>query len=209
MIHTIFFDLDNTLYSRKSGIWEAIGGRISIFMHEVLGIAEQDVMPLRLRFRDEYSTTLMGLKSMYTVDERQYLDFVHDVDLSSLLINDGRLRSMLSGISQRKVIFTNSDSTHAKRVLSFLEIDDFFDPIVDVVAMQPYVKPQPQAYRIALDMAGLASPDGCMFVDDMLENVEQAQREGFMAVYVGDEPVAYPTLKDIFELPNLLDQLGI
>lgn len=209
MIHTIFFDLDNTLYSRESGIWEAIGARISIFMHEVLGIAEQDVMPLRMRFRDEYSTTLMGLKSMFPVDERQYLDFVHDVDLSALLVNDGRLRSMLAGIAQRKVIFTNSDNTHAMRVLSFLEIADLFDTVVDVIAMQPYVKPQPQAYRIALDMAGLASPEGCMFVDDMLENVEQAQHEGFLAVYIGEGPVAYPTLKDIFGLPDLLDQQGI
>jgi len=205
MIHTIFFDLDNTLYSRKSGIWEAIGSRINLFMLEVMHIPEQEVRPLRTRFKNEFGTTLGGLQSLFDVNEREYLDYVHDVNLAAMLTDDGRLGEMLSKIPQRKIIFTNSDSAHTKRVLDFFHIAHHFEMIIDLIAMRPYVKPQPEAYRIALDQACLESPDGCMFIDDLLENVAQAQIEGFKAIYVGDFSADYPYIKDIYGLPGILD----
>ena len=205
MIHTIFFDLDNTLYSRNSGIWEAIGERINLFMTEILNIPDQDVMPLRKKFRDEFNTTLLGLQSMFDVDEMEYLEFVHDVNLSSILPDGGQLRRMLSAIPQQKVIFTNSDKAHALRVLSLLEVHDLFGLIVDIIAMKPYVKPQPQAYQIALQLAGLETPEGCMFIDDMLENVEQASEAGFLSVFVGQANETHHTINDIFQLPIFLE----
>lgn len=205
MIHTIFFDLDNTLYSTKSGVWEAVGSRINLFMTDILRIPIYDVMPLRLRLRREFGTTLTGLQSMFEVDEREYLDFVHDVDLSAMLTDDGRLREMLSHLSQRKIIFTSSDTQHAQRVLELFNVQDLFDLIVDVIATKPHVKPQSEAYQIALKLAGLNHPGGCLFVDDMLENVQQAHREGFTSCYVGDERAEFPCLRDIFDLPALLD----
>lgn len=207
MLHTIFFDLDNTLYSRKSGIWEAIGSRINLFMTDVLDIPEEDVFPLRSRFRKDFSTTLMGLKSMFEVDVHEYLVFVHDVNLSELLADDGRLEEMLSTISKRKIIFTNSDTMHANRVLEFFNVRDQFDLIIDVIAMQPFVKPQSESYKIALNLAKIDSADGCMFIDDMLENVEQAQVEGFYSVWIGDHPIDYPTIPDVFHLPAILQKL--
>ncbi len=207
MIHTIFFDLDNTLYASDSGIWEAIGARINLFMTEILGISEDEVTPLRIKFHKEFSTTLMGLKSMFEVDEMEYLNFVHDVDLNAMLYDDGQLKKMLMEIPQRKIIFTNSDNAHASRVLSFFDIQGFFDLVVDVIAMKPYVKPEPQAYQIALDMAGLASPQGCMFIDDMVENVEQASKSGFHAVYIGNQSLALPSIQHIYELPGLLEKI--
>ena len=206
MIHTIFFDLDKTLYSRDSGIWEAIGERISLYMTEILHIPDQDVLPLRKKFWDEYNTTLTGLQSMFDVDEVEYLEFVHDIDLASLLSDDGQLRQMLSSIPQRKIIFTNADRAHALRVLSLLKVDDLFDLIVDLIAMKPYVKPHPQAYQLALELAGLDTPAGCMFIDDLLENVEQASESGFLSVFVGQANENHHVINDIFELPNFLDR---
>ncbi len=207
MIHTIFFDLDNTLYSRHSGVWEAIGDRINLFMTDVLNIPEKDVTPLRNKFRDEFGTTLMGMQSMFEVEEMAYLEFVHDVDLDAMLEDDGKLRELISAIPQRKIIFTNSDQAHARRVLNFFHVEHYFELIVDLIAMKPHIKPQPQAYQIALSLAGLESPDGCMFIDDMLENVEGASRAGFLSVYIGDNHTNQDnnlTMQDIFELPKLL-----
>jgi putative hydrolase of the HAD superfamily len=206
MIHTIFFDLDNTLYSRNSGVWEAIGERINLFMTKILHIPEQDILPLRKKFWDEFNTTLMGLQSMFDVDEMEYLDFVHDVDLTAILSDDGQLRQMLSAIPQNKIIFTNSDRAHASRVLSLLEVEDLFERIVDIIAMKPFVKPQPQAYQIALQLAGLETPEGCMFIDDLIENVEQASETGFLSVFVGQTNENYHAINDIFELPKFLEQ---
>jgi len=206
MIHTIFFDLDNTLYSRHSGIWEAIGNRISLFMTDVLSINEDDVMPLRRQFRENYGTTLMGLQSLFDVDEMEYLAYVHDVDLHAMLNDDGKLKELIKNIPQRKFIFTNSDSAHATRVLSLFNIQQYFERIIDVIAMKPYVKPHPQSYEIALGMSGIQSPDGCMFIDDMIENVKGASLAGFYSVFVGDAHPEFPTIKDIYELPSLLEK---
>jgi len=205
MIHTIFFDLDNTLYSRNSGIWEAIGERINLFMTEKLNIPEQDVLPLRKKFWEEYKTSLMGLQSLFDIDEKEYLEFVHDVDLNPILSDDGHLRKMLSTLPHRKIIFTNADRAHALRVLSILKIQDLFDLVVDLIAMRPFVKPQPQAYQIALQLAGLDTPEGCMFIDDLLENVEQASETGFLSVFVGQPTENHYAINDIFELPNFLE----
>ena len=38
MLHTIFFDLDNTLYSRDCGVWEAINDRINLYIETILQI---------------------------------------------------------------------------------------------------------------------------------------------------------------------------
>jgi len=209
MLHTIFFDLDNTLYSRKSGIWEAIGSRINLFMKNVLRIPNADVMPMRIHYRKNFGTTLMGLKSMFEVDEMEYLEFVHDINLDAMLIDDGRLHTMLKTIPQRKIIFTNSDARHAKRVLEFFGIREMFDLIIDVIALKPHVKPQPEAYQKALGFSGFHSAEGCMFIDDMIENVAQGNQAGFISVFVGDGQIEYPSITDILQLPELLKTLQL
>jgi len=205
MFHTIFFDLDNTLYPKTSGIWELIGQRISLYMTDILKIEKDQVASLRQYCRDNYSTTLMGLQSLYKIDELEYLAYVHDIELSNMLEDDGRLKKLITGVPQRKIIFTNSDVVHANRILDFFDVREYFDLIVDVLSLMPTVKPDPAAYQIALEKAGLESADGCVFVDDMAENVESAANLGFFSVLVGDEHAHLPTIDDIFALPELLE----
>ena len=61
MFHTIFFDLDNTLYPKTSGIWELIGQRINLYITDVLQIDEEKVDSLRQYCRENYSTDLNGI----------------------------------------------------------------------------------------------------------------------------------------------------
>ena len=44
---TLFFDLDDTLYPSKTGLWPAIKDRMNQYMIERLGIPEPDVPFLR------------------------------------------------------------------------------------------------------------------------------------------------------------------
>jgi len=204
MLHTIFFDLDNTLYSRQSGIWEAIGDRINIYIRDKLNIDENEISSIRSYCRENHGSTLMGLKSLYEIDDLDYLSFVHDVDLSCILTDDGRLKDLLDSLPHRKLIFTNSDIFHAKRILNYFGVLEYFDHIIDVLTLIPYVKPQPKAYIKALSIAGLPSADGCVFVDDMIENVEQGDKQGFLSILVGEPINNTPSIPDIFELPELL-----
>jgi pyrimidine 5'-nucleotidase len=204
MIHTIFFDLDNTIYSRDSGLWEAIGNRINLYITDVLHIPEDQVYKIRQYCRDNYGTSLRGLKNLYEIDEEEYLAYVHDIDLSNILKDDGKLTKLFRLISQRKILFTNSDAAHAYRVLNFFNIRHHFDQIIDVISIKPYVKPQPEAFMKALSISNLSSPDGCMFIDDMIENIEQAKKLGFISILVGEPNEGYQHIPDIYMLPQIL-----
>jgi HAD superfamily hydrolase (TIGR01509 family) len=188
MLHTIFFDLDNTIYSRNSGLWEAIGERINLYITDILQIHKDEVPAIRHYCRQNYGTTLQGLKSLYQIDETE-------------------LSELLDSIPQRKIIFTNSDAPHANRVLDFLGVRSYFDQIVDVLSLNPYVKPHPEAFEKALSISGLTTPDGCIFIDDMIENVEQGHKMGFLSILVGESNENIPSIPDIFMLPKFLESL--
>ncbi len=208
MLHTIFFDLDNTIYSRSSGLCEAIGDRINLYLTAILHIHKDEVPAIRHYCQQNYGTTLQGLKSLYQIDETEFLSFVHDVELSKILSDDGNLSELLSSIPLKKMIFTNSDAAHANRVLNFFGVRSYFDQIIDVLSMKPYVKPNPEAFDKALSISGLTTPDGCIFVDDMIENVEQGQKMGFLSILVGESNENILSIPDIFMLPKFLESLG-
>ena len=67
----------------------------------------------------------------------------------------------------RNVVFTNADANHARRVLHELEIERYFVGIVDVNRMDPYCKPSPEAFGIALAAAGEEDPSQCVMIDDL------------------------------------------
>jgi putative hydrolase of the HAD superfamily len=208
MLHTIFFDLDNTLYPRDSGIWEAIGNRINLFITDILHIEKSEVPALRQYLRENYSTTLMGLKSKYQIDELEYLAFVHDIDLSKMQPDDGKLERTLKDLPQRKIIFTNSDKAHTCRILDFFGVRPYFDTIIDVLVLNPHVKPHKEAFKKALSLSGLYSSDGCAFIDDMVENVEQGTEQGFLSVLVGDVHEDLPSIPNIYQLPEFLSSIN-
>ena len=195
------------LYSRDCGLWEAISERIDLYITDVLQIDKSMVGEIREYCRQNYHTSLQGLKSLFQINESEYLNYVHDVNLNEILTNDGKLSKMLDSIAQRKILFTNSDSLHANRVLNFFGIRSYFDIIVDLLLLSPYHKPNPEAFDKALSLAGLDNPEGCGFVDDMIENVDQAQEMGFLSILVGEVTNNHHSIPDIFKLPEYLKKL--
>ena len=212
MAHTIFFDLDNTLYPADSGLWDVLGVRIEAFLVEVMGMKVEKITEFRCYCRDHFSTTLQGLKSLYNIDEDEYLRYVHDVELSNYIQKDKRLNHMLAALPQRKIIFTNADENHAKNVLAHLGITDFFEMIIDIRKLWPFVKPQEEAFiKKALQLTQLATSDGCIFIDDYKVNVQGASEMGFHAILVGEHtPEEFPNLiADIYELPEYLSNMRL
>lgn len=209
MFNTFFFDLDNTLYPADCGLWEAIGARIDSFLKNEIKMEPDEITTFRLHCREKYGTALQGLKHLYQVDDAYYLKYVHDLDLSLYLKRDGRLTDLLASLPQRKIVFTNSDINHANNVLTHLGIASFFEFIIDVNQVSPYVKPQKESFQKALELAGLPSAEGCVFLDDHLASVEAGAEMGFLSILVTPTPQnQYPhQITDVFELPDFLDIL--
>ena len=151
---TFFFDLDDTLYPPATGLWEAIAGRISLYMTERMGFPPEQVVSIREKYFREYGTTLRGLQANHNVDMDDYLAFVHDVPLDRYIHPDPEVRAAIAGIPARKFIFTNADTNHARRVLDAVGLQGLFDGIIDVHTMAPFCKPMPEAFELALKAAG-------------------------------------------------------
>lgn len=185
----IFFDLDDTLYPAENGVWDMISARISRYMTERMGLAPDEVASLRRKYAMEQGTTLNGLMQDFDVDPEDYLAFVHDIDMSSLLEPDAPLKSMLADLPQAKFVFTNASRNHAERVLGLLDVRTEFNDIIDIVMLHYVNKPEPQAYQTALVVAG-APAAACMMVDDRVKNLDPAAVLGMGTVLVGfsDKP---------------------
>lgn len=187
----------------------AIGRRILSFMEEVLGIDPNEVPPLRDALFHEYGTTLRGLIKHYQFNVQDYLDYVHDIDLSLYMDPDPDIRKILSLISQKKYIFTNADKKHSDKILSYLGIGDLFSDIIDVHKINPYVKPNPEAFTKAQENIGCDTWDGILFIDDSLQNIISAEKTGLKSVLIDENKNSgYQTaIKNIFELPKFLDSI--
>lgn len=185
LFSTLFFDLDDTLYPSASGLWEAIGLRINAFMTDRLGIPANKVIQIRDQFLQQYGTTLNGLISNYQVDPFEYLSYVHDVQMESFLEPDPELKSMLAGLPQKRVIYTNASEDHANQVLELLGIQSCIDQIIDIVALEFINKPRPESYERALSLCAVDEPGTCVLVDDRAVNLLPASLLGMTTVLVG------------------------
>ena len=205
---TLFFDLDDTLYPSSTGLWPALKERMTMYMCERLHIPEADVPVLREQYFKMYGTTLRGLQERHNVDTEDYLAYVHDVPLSSYLTPDPVAREVIASLPTHNLIFTNADTTHARRVLAALNLDDLFDTIVDVNAIAPYCKPMPKSFAITMELADEPNPRKCVMIDDLPRTTRAALQVGMASLLYGtDIPTedASGVFTDWKHLPILLD----
>ena len=179
---TIFFDLDNTLYAPNTGLWKIIKQRMSDYMREQMNIPEADIPQLRETYYREYGTTLRGLQAHYTIDEEDFLTYVHDLPLKDYLTPDPNLHSIIGSLPTRNIIFTNADKAHAERVLNVLELDDLFPTIIDIRMVSPYCKPMPESFSIAMKAAGETDPSKCVMIDDIPDTTRSAHKQGLFSI---------------------------
>jgi putative hydrolase of the HAD superfamily len=180
----LLLDLDNTLYPPESGLWEAIGHRINRYMIERMGMHPDEASEKRRNYLHVFGTTLNALRHYHGVDADEFLAFVHDLPLAEYLRSDPALDAMLERLPLRKLIFTNADAPHARRVLDCLGVTQHFERIIDIHALEFENKPHPRAYTRALELLE-ARPEECVFVDDTQANLVPAQKMGMVTVLVG------------------------
>jgi len=205
---TFFFDLDETLYPASSGLWEAIRGRINLYLRERMGFTPEEIDARRESYFRKYGTTLRGLQANYQVDMEDYLAFVHAIPLKEYIHPDPALRTMLERLPGRKFIFTNADRSHATRVMNVLGVADLFESILDVHVIAPYCKPEPGAFELALKAAGGPDPHQCVLIDDQARITRAARQLGFYAVLMGKDsvsPDADAVIASLKDLPLALE----
>jgi putative hydrolase of the HAD superfamily len=199
------FDLDNTLYSASSGVFDQIDARMKAFIARELGLPPEDAFWLQKRYFHAHGTTLRGLMLNHGTDPDAFLDFVHDID-HSILDPDHRLAKALAALPGRKVVFTNGTAGHARRVIDRLEIGHLIEAIFDIRAADYVPKPNAEPYRKMIAAHGIAPAAAAMF-EDSSANLKPAAEIGMTTVWVRHAQAVHPAPDDTGHCHYVTDDL--
>jgi putative hydrolase of the HAD superfamily len=181
-ITTWVFDLDNTLYPADSGIWPRIDERITLFLVELFGIDGQSARALHKHYYARHGTTLAGLVEEHLDLTERFLDFVHDIDRSSLK-PDPILAHEIARLPGRKLIFTNGSRSHAILTAKQLGLEGLFEDAFDIVAAGLIPKPAEGAYDLFFKRYEVNSLSAAMF-EDVARNLAVPKAKGMTTTLV-------------------------
>jgi putative hydrolase of the HAD superfamily len=177
------FDLDNTLYSADCNLFAQIDRRMGEFIQNSFGIPLAEAQKLRESYYYEHGTTLAGLVLRHGTKPDDFLDYVHDIDLSAVLPSP-ELGAALDALPGRRFVFTNGSRKHAEAVMARLGVRSRFEDICDIHALA-YVHPKPmrEAYE-RFSRAHAVEPRRAAMFDDLPHNLETAHHVGMTTVLV-------------------------
>ena len=208
------FDLDNTLYSGQTKVFSEVDKRMSSFISEKLKIDIIEAKKIQKEYFYEYGTTLSGLMQKKNIDPNEFLEFVHDIDIS-WLPKDKLLREELIKIKEKKYIFSNGSHAHIRNVTNQLGIDDLFDGAFDITDANFLPKPRIEPYKKLIQKFKL-DPNKSILIEDIAHNLEQAKNLGMKTCWLkNDETFAkkdadkpYIDYK-INNLPSFLQKINV
>ena len=87
-INTWIFDLDNTLYSADSGIFQQVHVLMGEFIAKNLDMNLSDAKKLQSKYYKQHGTTLRGLMDNHGVEADYFLEEVHKLDYSIVSPNE-------------------------------------------------------------------------------------------------------------------------
>tara|TARA_Y100000590_G_scaffold467363_1_gene646002 strand:- start:6858 stop:7535 length:678 start_codon:yes stop_codon:yes gene_type:complete len=181
-IDTWIFDLDNTLYSADSGIFQQVHQLMGKFIKEYLNVDLNKAKEIQRKYYKEHGTTLRGLMDNYGVDPDFFLEEVHKLDYSIVSSNEN-LNRELKKLKGKKIIYTNANMQHALNVLERIKLSNFFDEIFDIKMADYIPKPEVTPYEKIIEDFNLNPNSSAMF-DDIAKNLVPAKKVGFTSVWI-------------------------
>ena len=181
-INTWIFDLDNTLYSADSGIFQQVHKLMGEFISKNLKMDMVEAKKLQSKYYKQHGTTLRGLMDNHGVEPDYFLDEVHKLDYSIVGPNE-ILNKELEKIQGRKIIYTNANKKHVVDVLERINLANFFDEIFDIKMANYIPKPEIRPYEQIIDLFNINPSSSAMF-DDIAKNLVPAKKVGFTPVWV-------------------------
>ena len=176
------FDLDNTLYSGDTKVFDQVDKKMSKFISEKLKVSEEEAKKIQKNYFHEYNTTLNGMIKNHDIDATEFLEFVHDVNLD-FLKKDEFLGNQINKLNGKKIIFTNGSKAHAANVTGKIGIDKLFDGVFDIVDSDFYPKPSMEPYKKIIENYNI-EPEYCIFFEDIARNLKPAHELGMKTVWI-------------------------
>jgi len=191
------FDLDNTLYSGKTKVFEQIDKKMSKYISEKLKVTIEEAKKIQKNYFYKYNTTLNGLIKNHKINANEFLDYVHDIDID-FLGKDLELATEIKKLDGKKIIFTNGSRKHAINVTTKIGIDHLFDDIFDIKDSNFVPKPLVEPYKKLVKKHKI-DPKLSVFVEDIARNLKPAYEMGMKTIWIkNNEPWAKKYSDDKF-----------
>ena len=183
------FDLDNTLYSGDTKVFEQVSNRMTKYVSDKLNINLDKAKKVQTDYFHKYNTTLNGLIKNHKIDANDFLDYVHDINIDFLKKNL-KLNKELEKLDGKKIIFTNGSKKHALNITQKIGIDHHFEDFFDIIDANFMPKPAIEPYKKIVEKHKI-DPKLCAFVEDIARNLKPAYEMGMTTVWIeNDEPWA-------------------
>ena len=176
------------MYKRQD--LEAVFGQVSKKMTEYiskkLNIDLKKAKELQTNYFHKYNTSLNGLMIHHDIPPREFLEYVHDIDLS-FLEKDKTLRYELENIKLNKYVFTNGSKEHVKNITTHLGIDDQFDGVFDIVDAEYHPKPEAITFDLMVQKFKI-DPNETLYIEDIAKNLSIGKERGTITAWlINDE----------------------
>ena len=180
--NTWVFDLDNTLYSAETGIFDQVDRLMGEFIAHNLKLEMPKAKILQKKYFKKHGTTLKGLMDEHNIDPVHFLEEVHKLDYSIIKPNP-KLKKALKSLKGRKIIYTNANFSHVNHVLRRLDIENIFENIFDIKDANYIPKPEIKPYKQLIKQYDIDVKKAVMF-DDIARNLVPASKLGITTVWI-------------------------
>ena len=181
-VNTWIFDLDNTLYSADSGIFQQVHRLMGEFISKNLSMDMSEAKKLQSKYYKKHGTTLRGLMDNHGIDPDHFLEEVHRLDYS-IVGSNKILNEELHKLEGRKIIYTNANKKHVIDVLDRIDLTNFFDEIFDIKMANYIPKPELKPYEQIINLFNIKPESSAMF-DDIAKNLVPAKKVNFTSVWI-------------------------
>ena len=181
-IKNILFDCDGVLYQDLEAVFGQVSRKMTEYISNKLNVDLKKAKELQTNYFHKYNTSLNGLMIHHEIDPKEFLDFVHDIDLS-FLEKDTALRHELENINLRKFVFTNGSHDHVKHITTTLGIDDQFEGIFDIVDAKYHPKPEAKAFDLMIEKFKI-DPKETLYIEDIAKNLSIGKERGTITAWL-------------------------
>tara|TARA_B100000470_G_scaffold11869_1_gene8196 strand:+ start:126 stop:788 length:663 start_codon:yes stop_codon:yes gene_type:complete len=185
-IKNILFDCDGVLYQDLEAVFGQVSKKMTEYISSKLNVDLIKAKELQTNYFHKYNTSLNGLMIHHDIPPEEFLEYVHDIDLS-FMKKDKLLREELEKLNIKKFIFTNGSKEHVKNITEHLGIEDLFDGIFDIVDAEFHPKPEAKAFDLMVKKFNI-EPKNTIYIEDIAKNLSIAKARGSTTVWlINDE----------------------
>ena len=183
----LLLDLDGVCYGKHNNyslekVFGQVSKKMTQFISERLKIDINEAKELQTNYFYKYNTSLNGLMIHHDISPREFLDYVHDINLD-FLDKDRVLRKELETINLNKFVFTNGSKEHVNNITTHLGINDQFDGIFDIVDAEYSPKPEPKAFDLMVKKFKI-DPNETLYIEDIAKNLSIGKERGVTTVWL-------------------------